>query len=78
MSTNMKQLRAFYDADSCVLITFDASENSYSWREANRDTSFEDVKIEQTKAAASLVNLPGELAVFYQNTAKFRFKSLCL
>lgn len=71
LSDIMNRLRAFYDADSCVLITFDFSAETYSWREASRDTPSEEVKIEQTKAAAPLVNLPGELAIFYQNTAQF-------
>ena len=71
LSDIMNRLRAFYDADSCILITFDSSDKTYSWREASRDKPSEDVKTEQTKAAAPLVKLPGELAIFYQNTAKF-------
>lgn len=66
----LNRLRAFYDAESCVLITFGASAENYVWREASRDNPFEDLRSEQTKAAAPLVKLPGELAIFYQNDAQ--------
>jgi signal transduction histidine kinase len=70
LSAILNRLRAFYEAESCVLITFDSSTETYTWREATRDNPYEDLKTEQTKAAAPLINLPGELAIFHQNNAQ--------
>jgi hypothetical protein len=70
LSDIMNRLRTFYGAESCVLITFDSSVEIYNWREANRDNPQDDLKIEQTRAAAPLVKLPGELAIFFQNKTK--------
>jgi hypothetical protein len=70
LSEIMNRLRAFYGAESCVLITFDSSRETYNWRESNRENPDNELKVEKTKAAAPLVNLPGELAIFHQNTTK--------
>lgn len=69
LSDILNRLRIFYDAESCVLISFDSSAAAYEWREANRDNADENVKIEQTEAVAPLIKLPGELAIFYQNNS---------
>jgi hypothetical protein len=68
LSDIMNRLRAFYDAESCVLITFDSSTETYTWREASRENPEKDLKTEQTKAAAPLINLPGKLAIFIRIT----------
>ena len=71
LSNIINQLRAFYDAESCILITFNSSEEIYDWRESSRDKPSDDLKTEQTKAAAPLIKLPGELAIFHENNKKF-------
>ena len=75
LSNIINQLRAFYDAESCILITFNSSEEIYDWRESSRDKPSDVLKTEQTKAAAPLIKLPGELAIFHQNNTKFWFLS---
>ena len=71
LSHTLNRIRSFYDAESCVLITFDSSTETYKWRESSRGMPNDDLKVEQTAAAAPLVKLPGELAVLYQSNAKF-------
>jgi signal transduction histidine kinase len=70
LSGIINQLRAFYDADSCILISFNSEAETYNWREAKRDTQQEDLEVEQTQAAAPLINLLGELAVLHQSNSK--------
>jgi signal transduction histidine kinase len=70
LSNIINRLREFYDAESCVLITFDSSSEIYNWRESNRSNPSADLKVEQTKAAAPLVKLPGNLAIFHQSNTK--------
>jgi len=74
LSEILNRLRAFYDAESCVLITFDSSAATYHWRESSRDNPDDDLKIEQTEAAAPLVELPGELAIFHQNNSNLWYR----
>ncbi len=76
LSDILNRLRTFYDAESCVLISFDSSPATYEWREANRNSTDENLIIEKNKAFAPLVKLPGELAVFYQNNSDVWYRSL--
>lgn len=70
----LKRLREFYDADQCLLIT-GAETPPYVWREANRDTADEDLKVEQSEAAAAiLIKLAREAAIFYQSNEKSWYK----
>lgn len=74
LSDILNRLREFYEAESCMLITFDSSGTTYNWRESSHDNPVDNLKIEQTKAAAPLVKLPGELAIFYQNNTGFWYR----
>jgi signal transduction histidine kinase len=69
----IKSLRAFYDAESCLLITADSpSSSNYIWREVSRNSQNEEnVKVEQTETATPLINLPNEFAIFYQSKGNF-------
>ena len=73
LSEIINRLRAFYDAESCVLITFDSTGETFNWRESNRENANRELPTEQTKAAAPLVKLPGDLAFFHRNSRFWKF-----
>jgi signal transduction histidine kinase len=66
LSSIMNQVRAFYDADTFILITVNPESSSFLWREATRDDPYKSLKAERTAAAAPLINPLGESAVFYE------------
>jgi signal transduction histidine kinase len=70
LSHIMNRLREFYDAESCILITFDSSSDTYNWREATREKASEEIQAEQTRAAVPLIKLPGDRAILYENNTK--------
>ncbi len=74
LSDILNRLRSFYDAESCMLISFDSTAATYEWRESSRDNADENVKIEQTEAVAPLVKLPGALAIFHQNNTNVWYR----
>ncbi len=71
----IKSLRAFYDAESCLLISANIQPpqpaSSFTWREVYLKNGNETVKVEQTETAAALLNPPPEMAFFYQNKNNF-------
>ena len=63
----MKKLRDFYDADVCLLITYDPNAGEYSFTQIKRSQPDEDVRSEKVPAelARKLLTLPENIAVVY-------------
>lgn len=66
----VEQLRAFYDADSCLLVTADPSTGEHRLRRADRDDSERAMRPEPMPGdlAQRLLALPDDLAIVYNGT----------
>lgn len=71
----MRHLRAFYDADSCLLLIKSPSSEKYLWREVTRDFETDSAAVEETGAAIPLFTLAGEYLLHFQSNRNGWLKS---
>lgn len=70
----MKKLRAFYDADTCLLITYDPNADEYRFTQVKDAQPDEDARSEKVppELARKLLTLPENIAVVYKGKRRVR------